>query len=172
MCVPLHWVSSTEAGTLWPAMPRKLSGSCTHHVTSGSCAKSRLHSSRSSAHARAGRRGQRASHGTERTGMEAGEAAVRLHVGGWAGARQAWHGWGVLCGDSVHLLVLATVNLHDDVVTKGLVHRLAGSVGGAARHSGGWPFCSLRSRMWAIPLRRPWQHATVGCEVPRYHGRW
>ena len=73
-------------------------------------------------------------------------------AGGHGMGQQAWHGWGVLCGDSVHLLVLATVNLHDDVVTKGLVHRLAGSVGGAARHSGGWPFCSPRSRMWAIPL--------------------
>ena len=77
--------------------------------------------------------------------------------------RQAWPGWGDLCGDSVHDLVLATVNLHDDVVTKGLVHRLAGSVGGAARHSGGWPFCSPRSRMWAILLL-----AGLGGGTPRW----
>ena len=73
-------------------------------------------------------------------------------AGGHGVGGLARHGWMGLCGDSVHLLVLATVNLLDDVVTKGLVHRLAGSVGGAARHSGGWPFCSPRSRMWAIPL--------------------
>ena len=84
-------------------------------------------------------------------------------AGGHGVGGLARHGWMGLCGDSVHLLVLATVNLLDDVVTKGLVHRLAGSVGGAARHSGGWPFCSPRSRMWAILLL-----AGLGGGTPRW----